>query len=99
MPVETAESTATGNAAVAVATQPSPGFAAEMLDALASVGVRACGMTYIDLAGGLVHFDAGLTLGQLRDERPRILSFAADHRHNIIIRPATSAQNGADPTG
>jgi hypothetical protein len=58
-----------------------------MLDALASVGVEACGVTYTDCAGVKVRYWASLPLRFLRAELPGMIAWAARNRHNVIVRP------------
>jgi len=63
------------------------GPAAEMLDALASVGAQRFDLTITDTSGEKVGFRGNRTLDQLRPAMPEILQEAAEQRHNVIVRP------------
>jgi hypothetical protein len=59
-----------------------------MLDALASVGVEACGVTYTNCAGVKVGYWASLPLRFLRAELSGMIAGATRNRYNVIIRPS-----------
>jgi hypothetical protein len=61
--------------------------AAEMLDALASVGVEGFDLTFTDIAGEKIAFRSNQPLGHLQSAMPRILAHAENRQRNVIVRP------------
>ncbi|MGA9210780.1 MAG: hypothetical protein WB347_23530, partial [Terriglobales bacterium] len=58
-----------------------------MLDAFASVGAEAFDVTITNRAGEKVRFRRGVPLDNLRGLIPGELPRAAEHEHNVIVRP------------
>ena len=67
------------------------GLALGMLDAFASVGAGRFDVTLTDASGGKVGFRGGQPLDRLRADMRTILRDAAEQRHNVIVRPRSTA--------
>jgi hypothetical protein len=58
-----------------------------MLNAFGSVGAKTFDLTITDRDGGKVRFRRGVPFENLRGLIPRELPRAAEHEHNVIVRP------------
>lgn len=74
-----------------------------MLNAFGSVGAKTFDLTITDRDGGKVRFRRGVPFENLRGLIPRELPRAAEHEHNVIVRPhgpgVAFIQLGKQPRG